>query len=239
MNQTRPSHRPATAARDMPQSAAFSPVGLLDVPSSTTPQPSGRKHPISRHLAALATRRGEKSALETPQRKRLTAIASFMAWLIILAACKQPPLEPAAGEAAVPRPTAIPLPQAVLPDGFAVNLELALTPEETSNGLMFRPTLPENRGMLFLFDEPRVPTFWMKNTLIPLDLVFLDGAGVVVDVVANVQPCAAEPCPNYPPSSPALAVLEIVAGGAAAHGLEPGALIHFERVPGYPVPAEE
>jgi uncharacterized membrane protein (UPF0127 family) len=176
--------------------------------------------------------------LETSQRKRLTATAILMASLIILAACNQRPPEPAAGKAAAPRPTAIPLPQAFLPDGFAVNLELALTPEETSNGLMFRPTLPENRGMLFLFDQPRIPTFWMKNTLIPLDLVFLDGAGVVVDVVANVQPCAAEPCPNYPPSSPAQAVLEIGAGVAEAHGIETGASIDFERVPGYPVKAE-
>jgi uncharacterized membrane protein (UPF0127 family) len=127
----------------------------------------------------------------------------------------------------------------LLINAVVVNIELALTPEEISNVLMFRPSLPENRGMLFLFDQPRLPTFWMKNTLIPLDLVFLDGAGVVVDVIANVQPCAADPCPNYPPSSPALAVLEIVAGGAAVHGLEAGNLIEFERVPGYPVPAEE
>jgi len=131
------------------------------------------------------------------------------------------------------------MPQAVLPDGFAIDLELALTPEEISNGLMFRPSLPEDRGMLFLFEEPRLPAFWMKNTLIPLDLVFLGETGVVVDVVANVQPCAADPCPNYPPSNPAKAVLEIVAGAAAAHGLEAGAVIQFERVPGYPVPNED
>jgi uncharacterized membrane protein YedE/YeeE len=60
---TRTSHHLATAARDMPQSAGFSRIGLLDVPSSTTPRPSGRKHHISRHLAALATRRGEKCGL--------------------------------------------------------------------------------------------------------------------------------------------------------------------------------
>ncbi len=162
---------------------------------------------------------------------------SLIAVLLIIAACSQSPPEPIA--VADPAPAPIPLPQATFPDGFVVNIELALTPEEISNGLMFRPSLPENRGMLFLFDQPRLPTFWMKNTLISLDLVFLDGAGVVVDVIANVQPCAADPCPNYPPSSPALAVLEIVAGGAAAHGLEPGVLIRFERVPGYPTTANE
>jgi len=131
------------------------------------------------------------------------------------------------------------MPEAFLPDGFAVEIELALTSEEISSGLMFRPSLKENRGMLFLFEQPRVPAFWMKNMLIPLDLVFLDQTGIVVDVVANVQPCAADPCPNYRPSSPAQAVLEIGAGVAGAHGVEVGARIQFERVPGYPVPAAE
>ena len=131
------------------------------------------------------------------------------------------------------------MPQATLADGFVIDLELALTPQEISTGLMFRPSLPDNRGMVFLFEAPRVPGFWMKNTLIPLDLVFLDESGTVVDVIADVPPCAADPCPNYPPSSPASAVLEINAGAAATHGVEVGTTLRFERVPGYPVPAEE
>jgi uncharacterized membrane protein (UPF0127 family) len=114
-----------------------------------------------------------------------------------------------------------------------------VTADEIARGLMFRPSLADDRGMLFLFDQPRQPSFWMKNMLIPLDLVFLDGTGTVVDVIANVQPCAADPCPNYPPSSPAQAVLEINAGGAAAHGIEVGTILRFERVPGYPIPIEE
>ena len=93
--------------------------------------------------------------------------------------------------------------------------------------------------MIFVFDELHLPAFWMKNTLIPLDLVFLDESGNVVDVIANVQPCAAEPCPNYPPSSPALAVLELGAGVAALHQTEPGTFLRFERVTGYPVASEE
>jgi len=165
--------------------------------------------------------------------------ASFITLLLVTAACTQPAQNSMTGADATPPPSPIPLPQAVLPDGSLVDLELAVTPEEISNGLMFRPSLPDNRGMLFLFDQPRLPAFWMKNTLIPLDLVFLDGAGGVVDVIAEVQPCAAEPCPNYPPSSPAQAVLEINAGSAAAHGIDVGAVIQFESVPGYPVPNEE
>lgn len=163
----------------------------------------------------------------------------FITALFIITACSQPAQNTATDADPALRPSPVPLPQAIFPDGFAVDLELALTPEEISRGLMFRPVLPENRGMLFLFDQPRLPSFWMKNTLIPLDLVFLDGAGTVVDVIADVQPCAADPCPNYPPSSPVRAVLEIGAGVAALHSLEVGSMIIFDRVPGYPVPEEE
>ena len=88
--------------------------------------------------------------------------------------------------------------------------------------------------MLFLFDEARRPSFWMKNTLIALDLVFLDTAGRVVDVIPEVPPCAADPCPTYSPEVPSLAVLELGAGRAKAHGIVPGATLTFERVPGYP-----
>jgi uncharacterized membrane protein (UPF0127 family) len=163
----------------------------------------------------------------------------LIAALLVLTACTQPAQTSATDAGDTPPPDQVPVPQATLPDGFIVNLELATTPEEISTGLMFRPSLPENQGMLFLFDQPRLPSFWMKNTLIPLDLVFLDPTGAVVDVIASVQPCAVEPCPNYPPSSPAQAVLEIGAGVAAMHGLENGAFVEFERVPGYPVSMEE
>jgi DNA-binding NtrC family response regulator/uncharacterized membrane protein (UPF0127 family) len=162
--------------------------------------------------------------------KRILPIAA----LLIIAACSQPTQQSSTEAGSAPPPTPIPLPQAVFADGFAVDLELAVTADEVASGLMFRPSLPDNRGMLFLFDQPRLPSFWMKNMLIPLDLVFLDEAGVVVDVIADVQPCAAEPCPNYPPSSPAQAVLEINAGSATAHGIEIGTVIQFERVPSYP-----
>ena len=136
----------------------------------------------------------------------------FIAVLLIIAACSQPQQIPTADADSTAPPTPVQLPRAIFPDGFVVDLELALTAEEIANGLMFRPSLADSRGMLFLFEQPRRPAFWMKNMLIPLDLVFLDGTGAVVDVIANVQPCAADPCPNYPPSSPAQAVLEINAG---------------------------
>ena len=126
------------------------------------------------------------------------------------------------------------LPSVLLDDGSAITVELALTPDEIAQGLMFRPKLAADRGMLFLFSVERVPSFWMRHTLIPLDLLFLDGAGTIVEIVPNAQPCAEEPCPQYIPARAVWAVLEVNAGTAARHGLEVGDTLRFERVPGYP-----
>jgi uncharacterized membrane protein (UPF0127 family) len=167
------------------------------------------------------------------------------AWLVVAAAAAlltacaassdSPGDRPTPAASSTPRPTTAPrLPQAVLADGSSLSLELALTQEEITQGLMFRPSLPADRGMLFLFEIERVPSFWMKNTLIPLDLLFLGGDGTIVDIVADAQPCAAEPCPQYIPGHAVWAVLEVNAGTAERHGLKVGDTIEFQRVPGYP-----
>ena len=122
----------------------------------------------------------------------------------------------------------------VLPDGFEVTLELAITPEELAQGLMFRPKLPEDRGMLLIFAEERLPSIWMMNTLVALDLVYLDSEGTVVDVVTDAQPCPGEPCPRFTPKQAAKAVLEIPAGAATRHNITEGTKLAFERVPEFP-----
>ena len=161
--------------------------------------------------------------------------AAAAAMFLLAIACAQSSAPPEPAQQASPTVARRVPPQAVLPDGFLVNLELAVTPQEVANGLMYRPSLPESRGMLFVFEAERLPSFWMKNTLIPLDLVFLDSAGSVVDVIPHVPPCAADPCPTYSPDSPARAVLELAAGVAAAHGVAAGVELSFERTPGYPI----
>jgi uncharacterized membrane protein (UPF0127 family) len=155
----------------------------------------------------------------------------------LLVACTQPAATDVTVEAPQQQPahTTVNLPEAILPDDFRIALELAITPEEIARGLMFRPSLPEDRGMLFVFDDERVPNFWMKNTIVALDLIFLDNSGQVVDIIANAQPCAAEPCPHYIPHYPARAVLEIGAGVAEGHHLKEGDLIRFRLVDGFPV----
>jgi uncharacterized membrane protein (UPF0127 family) len=126
-------------------------------------------------------------------------------------------------------------PVVTLPDGFEVTLELAITPDELAQGLMFRPSLAEDRGMLLIFGEERLPNIWMMNTLVALDLVYLDRTGTVVDVIADAQPCPSEPCPRFSPKRPAQAVLEIPAGGAGRHDVIEGAVLVFSAVPDFPV----
>jgi len=126
-------------------------------------------------------------------------------------------------------------PACIAPDGAHIRLELALTEQERALGLMFRDTLPADQGMLFVFDQDAVYPFWMKNTIIPLDMVWLDGHGGVVFVRANVSPCHSDPCPSYAPTKPARAVLELNAGFAAKHEIVPGAALRFENVAKFPV----
>lgn len=100
---------------------------------------------------------------------------------------------------------------------FAV--ELAVTPDQLSQGLMFRRDLAAGAGMLFDFGSPRQVSMWMKNTLIPLDMLFIDRTGRVVHVEQYAVPGSLEP---RGPAEPVLGVLELPAGTARRLGLKPG-----------------
>jgi uncharacterized membrane protein (UPF0127 family) len=170
------------------------------------------------------------------------SIVSITAMLLVGGACSPaPPAEESTAAPAVdtdaPRdtPPPPPSPTAVFPDGFSATIELAITPDELAQGLMFRPSLPNDRGMLLIFSDERLPNIWMMNTLVALDLVYLDQTGRVVDVITDAQPCPGEPCPRFTPKLPAQAVLEIPAGGARAHSITEGSVIEFTHVPGFPV----
>jgi len=89
-----------------------------------------------------------------------------------------------------------------------INAEIADDYEEKTKGLMFREKLNENEGMLFIFDDEDYQTFWMKNTLIPLDIIFIDKNLEIVDI-KNAVPCKDEPCALYKSSKPAKHVLEV------------------------------
>ena len=101
-------------------------------------------------------------------------------------------------------------------------VEIAADDQTRARGLMFRDHLADDRGMFFIFrrEEPR--SFWMMNTRIPLDIIYLDRELRVVSIVENARPCRRAPCPSYPSRRPAQFVLEVNAGQAAALGLVPG-----------------
>ena len=99
-------------------------------------------------------------------------------------------------------------------------VEVAATDSARRRGLMFREALPEHAGMLFDFGRERRIAMWMKDTPLPLDMVFADGSGQVVRVAADTEPFSLEVVAS---GSPARYVLELNAGTAAARGITPGA----------------
>ncbi len=101
-------------------------------------------------------------------------------------------------------------------------VELALTPEDQARGLMHRHELPRNGGMLFIFDSPRTARFWMKNTFIPLDILFFDSRGVLVDFEENAEPLSHRMIVS---ETEIVAVLEINGGLADQYGINKGSLI--------------
>jgi len=90
-------------------------------------------------------------------------------------------------------------------------VEIASTPSERQLGLMHRESMPANQGMLFEWEDEGVRTFWMKNTLIPLDMIWLDANKTIVDIKA-AEPCTVEDCPTYQGQGAAKYVLELNQG---------------------------
>jgi len=107
-----------------------------------------------------------------------------------------------------------------LPDGKVITTELAVTDEERQRGLMFREKILPDQGMLFVFEQEDFYPFWMKNTLIALDILWLDKDRRIVHIERNVPPCKADPCPSYSPQRPGLYVLELAPGAADANKLK-------------------
>lgn len=116
------------------------------------------------------------------------------------------------------------------PQGAVIMAELADTAEERARGLMFRSSLERNRGMLFTFAEPQQWSFWMKNTRLSLDIIWMDGRKRIVHVERRVPICnrTDDGCPQYQPNENALYVLELAAGSAEALNLERGASLRFQ-----------
>jgi uncharacterized membrane protein (UPF0127 family) len=108
---------------------------------------------------------------------------------------------------------------------FQLDVEIASRPAERERGLMFRRAMPENEGMIFVFPEESELTFWMKNTLIPLDMVFADRAGRIVGIVANAEP---QTTVGRGVGAPSTLVLEVNGGWCARHGVAAGDRLRLE-----------
>ena len=99
------------------------------------------------------------------------------------------------------------------------NVWIAADDRSRQRGLMFVRELPPDGGMLFLFDRPQEASFWMKDTYLSLDLIFIDPAGVVVNIAPAAKPFSLDPIPS---DGPVIAVLEVMASTASRIGLAPG-----------------
>ncbi|NUS99381.1 MAG: DUF192 domain-containing protein [Sphingomonas sp.] len=105
-------------------------------------------------------------------------------------------------------------------------VEVAQTPQQQEQGLMFRQSLAPDRGMIFPRDPPGDATFWMKNTLIPLDMIFIRTDGSIARIAPNAVPMSLDPVPSLEPVG---AVLEIAGGRAAELGLKPGDKVSWKQ----------
>ena len=110
-------------------------------------------------------------------------------------------------------------------------VELAETQEKQALGLMFRDSMPQDHGMLFIFPGETRRSFWMKNTRMPLDIFYFDSNLALVSVSENTPPCRTRQCPAYPSDGPAKYVLELNAGKAAELGVKSGDVLelHLDR----------
>ena len=122
-------------------------------------------------------------------------------------------------------PQVIPL---KLPSGKALQAELMVKDHDRMMGLMFRPSLPLDRGLLFVFEESDFHGIWMKNCRFPIDIVWLDEDHQVVHLAESVPPCKTDPCPVYQPMKKAAYVVEINAGQARREKATLGSRLPFE-----------
>ncbi len=103
----------------------------------------------------------------------------------------------------------LPLTASITIDNQNILLEVARTPEQGAIGLMYRTELADDRGMLFVFEPPQPARFWMKNTLIPLDMIFMY-RGVIQHIGTRIPPCKSDPCPDYGPDRQGQLIDEVI-----------------------------
>jgi len=114
-----------------------------------------------------------------------------------------------------------------LPSGKVLQAEVMVKDEDRAMGLMFRASLPLDRGMIFVFETADFHGIWMKNCRFPIDILWLDEEKRIVHVAESVPPCQADPCPVYNPMRRASYVIELNAGQARREKAVLGAEVRF------------
>jgi uncharacterized membrane protein (UPF0127 family) len=112
-------------------------------------------------------------------------------------------------------------------DSGCIKVEVVQTPEDRGRGLQNRQSMGKDEGMLFIFPRAQHQSFWMKDTLIPLDMIWIDHHKKIVFIIHNALPCVTEQCPVYTPDAAANYVLEVNAGVSLEMGLRVGDQTRF------------
>jgi uncharacterized membrane protein (UPF0127 family) len=120
------------------------------------------------------------------------------------------------------------------PGGRVIAVEIADTPERVTYGYMFRTEVRDDEGMIFVFANSDVHAFWMKNTLVPLDILWMDDQFNVVYVQNATPPCKSDPCPSYGSLRKASYVLELKSGVARREGVKAGSRLGVDFPGGVP-----
>jgi len=163
-------------------------------------------------------------------------LLSLLALLLVATACNAPAVSSPGSADPTTTPQASDAPSACAVDPqletrtigiitaereIELEVEMAFTPEQRALGLMNRQSLGDDCGMLFVFEEDADGGFWMKNTLIPLDIAYLDSNATVVSI-KRMEPCEADPCPAYEPGQAYRYALEVNAGALEQWGVSLG-----------------
>ena len=114
-------------------------------------------------------------------------------------------------------------------NAFKLIADLALTQDQQTKGLAVKNHMNESEGMLFVFQDPSKPSFWMKDMKFPIDIIWLDANRSVVYIAPNLEPCPSQgTCPGYVPNKDSLYVLETTAGFSQRHNVTVGTKTNFQ-----------
>lgn len=161
-------------------------------------------------------------ALPSPPLLRLLSLIPLL-FMVMLAACAQAAPRETGSDAAL-----LPIRVVTGSGEHRYMVEVARTPEEMARGLMYRQEMAQDRGMIFPHDPPRRASFWMKNTYLPLDMIFIGTDGRIESVAADTVPLSTS---SYSSQGPVAAVLELNAGEAERIGAEPGDRVLYNLQP--------